>query len=328
MAEVYIFQGPEKLSPVANDRVAIGDSEDVDVDGQPKRKFSKLGNIEALAVQSLTHEEAQSIIDDPDEGLSMGHFYEIIDATTANIPLLLLAISTTSFHTDAKSPDFPQDVIEYDFDNDIIKWRWDTITNILVAQDLRNLSNLTIGTGCTNITLGPGVTGSIGNNCRDITAARACELTIGNDSLYINLGVETIFICGTDAYDLQIGGNTTVILGNFCTKWVIGSGSTVTVGNGNNNFVIGSDTEFVCPLVITSNAVTVSSGCNISNMEHVIINKSFLSGVSQNFTGVAVGAAIFDITYSATVQGSNDGETYITFLTGATATTQLATDPA
>lgn len=88
----------------------------------------------------------------------------ITDATTANIPLIVEAVAINKIGTDAKSPDFPQDVIQYDFASDTILWRWDTINDISVAQDLRNLQGLIIGTGGRNIHCGYGTQGSIGNN--------------------------------------------------------------------------------------------------------------------------------------------------------------------
>lgn len=121
-------------------------------------------------------------------GLISGAKYLITDATTANIPLLVEAISTTAIHTDAKNSDFPQDVIEYDFDNDIIKWRWDTINDISTAQDLRNLQGLTIGSGGNNIHLGPNCTGSIANNVTDITFGRSSSFIIPINTRSIQAG--------------------------------------------------------------------------------------------------------------------------------------------
>src|SRR5687767_10089077 len=95
MADIFAFQVPEKLTPVANDLVMIGDSEDLNVDNKPKRKIAKLGNIESLAVQELTYAAAQALVVASE--LVVGAKYLITDATTSDIRIILLAISTTKF---------------------------------------------------------------------------------------------------------------------------------------------------------------------------------------------------------------------------------------
>lgn len=117
------------------------------------------------AVQSVTYSALNTLV--VSSGLTVGAKYLITDATTANIPLIVEAVAVNKIGTDAKSPDFPEDVIQYDFatgTRGTILWRWDTINDISVAQDLRNLQNLTIGTGGRSIHTSTNFFGSIGNN--------------------------------------------------------------------------------------------------------------------------------------------------------------------
>lgn len=202
MADIFAFQVPEKPTPVANDLVMIGDSEDLNVDNKPKRKVAKLGNIESLAVQELTYAAAQALVVASE--LVVGAKYLITDATIANIDLIVEAIAVNEIHTDAKSPDFPEDVIQYDFSTDTIKWRWDTLLDISVAQDLRNLQGLTIGTGCTNIHCDSGTTGIIDNNNSNVTII-ACECEIRTGTRWKNVTLQNMTndfgVCNLSAYN-------------------------------------------------------------------------------------------------------------------------------
>jgi hypothetical protein len=226
--------------------------------------------------------------------LKQGQFYKCTDATTNDVELILLAVAVNKFSVWAYSTsfEFENDEINYNFTTDAIIWRKDTVNNISVFQDLRNLSGLTIGTGCTNITLGPGVTGSIANNCRNIVADRDCVLNIGATSLYINCGVETTLTTGTDAYDLQIGGNCTVVLGNFCSKWRVGSGSSCTgSGVGKNNVTVGSDVTLICgsafsdSIIGSSSIVTTSGDCN-----KIIVGSGSEVSIGVDSTNITIGS--------------------------------------
>lgn len=202
MAEIYFPDYPEKLNPVANDLLLIADSQDQDVDGKKKFKRTKAGNIESLSVPLLTYAALETLVTASE--LVTGAKYLITDATTANIQLIVEAIAINKIHTDAKSPDFPQDVIQYDFTNDIITWRWDTLLDISVAQDLRNLQNLTIGTGGSNIHCGSGTTGIIGNNATNLTiTACACEIRTGTGWTNVELRNMTndFGICNLSPYN-------------------------------------------------------------------------------------------------------------------------------
>lgn len=120
--------------------------------------------------------------------LVLGKFYLITDATTANIPLMVQATSASTIGTDAKSPQFPQDVIQYNFLTDVILWRWDTINDNSAAQDLRNLVGVTLGSGCTNVHLGKGFTGSIGTNSTNIKSGKNnINVTIENATIGVEL---------------------------------------------------------------------------------------------------------------------------------------------
>lgn len=269
--------------------------------------------------------------------LKQGQFYLCTDATANDVGLILFATATSQFHIVAKSThtDYENDIIRYNFSTDTIIWRKDTINNISVFQDLRNLSGLTIGTTCSNIALGPGVSGSIGNNCQNIEADQDAILTIGNNSSYIRVGMETEITCGTDAYDLQIGGNCSVVLGNFCTKLHIGSGSSFTgTGTGKNNVVVGTDSIVVCGQGFSDSTIgstseltcgegcskiNVGSGCAITinednssllnfadntagTFDQPVVNKDFASGVSGNFTGAT---NIYIATYGVVVNNAS-----------------------
>lgn len=139
--------------------------------------------------------------------LISGAKYLITDATTANIPLIVEAVSANKIHTAAQSPDFPQDVIQYDFTTGTrgtIKWRWDTLLDISVAQDLRNLQNLTIGTGNTNIHCDSGTTGIIGNNNTNLVViACECEIRTGNGWKNVTLQnmTNSFGVCNLSIYD-------------------------------------------------------------------------------------------------------------------------------
>lgn len=147
-----------------------------------------------LSPISGTYDEVDALIK------KVGRQYIITDATQANISLILTAVSNDKFHTDAKSPDFPQDVIEYDFENDVITWRWDTINDISTAQDLRNLQGLTIGTGCARVHTGIGVTGTIGNNNTDLDIGDNSSITTAD-------GVNTISCGANCVLDLKTSSN-------------------------------------------------------------------------------------------------------------------------
>lgn len=146
--------------------------------------ITKRGLIETLSDQvnhtipSVTY--AQLVALSGSSSLVTGKEYLILDATVAEINLIVQAMSSTQIYTLAKSPDFPQDVIHYDFAANVIKWRWDTLNDISVAQDLRNLVGFTLGTsgtypfGCSKLHIGVNATGTIGNSSNNST--------IGNDT--------------------------------------------------------------------------------------------------------------------------------------------------
>lgn len=157
MAEIFVFENPEKLAPVANDLIVIGDSEDTDVDGKPKRKKAKLGNIETLSVQSLTYAALNTLITASE--LVVGAKYLITDATTENISIIVEAESTNTLSKHCQLVGDNFDLMEYDISTDIFKGidfltgvlrntggTWDFITD--GGHDKRNfLSASTVADG-------------------------------------------------------------------------------------------------------------------------------------------------------------------------------------
>lgn len=167
-----------------------------------------------LSPIELTYAAAQALVTANE--LVVGAKYLITDATIANIDLIVEAIAINKIHTNAKSPDFPQDVIQYDFSTDTIKWRWDTLLDISVAQDLRNLQGLTIGTGGTGIHTGIGTIGSIGNNCKNIvvgseTSTGTSNIDIIENSFNIKLGDGSSFINTGTSSNLILNDGVTVL---------------------------------------------------------------------------------------------------------------------
>lgn len=204
-------------------------------------------------------------------GLASGQFYLCTDATTADQQLILLATAVNEIDFRAYSPSFEQDVIMYDIVNDVIKYRWDTISDISVYQDLRNLTGLTIGTSCVRIHLESGVTGSIGNNCTDIKVGANSTISIGANSSKIKTGANCGLTLGTGCNRIELKDEANVTLGGSCGNSTFDFQSTVTGGDSCGNIYVGQAAELTlteggCTFIYIGSAADVTLGDSCTNI--------------------------------------------------------------
>lgn len=118
MANVRIDQYPLKPNPVSADYVLIQDSEDLNVDGIRKYKKCLASSMPEVNnnVGSYTYAQMEQLISDSD--LTLGAQYLILDATAAEINLIVKAASVNSLHCDAIDPLYNNDKVMYNFASD------------------------------------------------------------------------------------------------------------------------------------------------------------------------------------------------------------------
>lgn len=250
--------------------------------------------------------------------LKSGRYYYIVDATSASIPLIVQAIAPNAFHIEAKSPDYPQDVIEYNFDSNMIEWRWDTVVDVSVAQDLRNLVDLTIGENvkCTHI--GRNHRGSIGNDCFGLEIGSMSVMS-SNDTLVIPVNTRGVKV-GNDSVlimNTMASGNSNITLGDNASIYG-GNPNTVTVGSGSNlDLTDGDGAEFV--IIESGASITMQNGGSLSQV-------TVRSGNSQVFDStvleldVKTNADLSSATYVYSESGyktmfrGGDGNVYLRFV--------------
>lgn len=245
--------------------------------------------------------------------LISGAKYLITDATTANIPLIVEAVSANKIGTDAKSPDFPQDIIEYDFENDTILWRWDTINDISVAQDLRNLVGLVIQQPWgTNVHCQKGVTGTIGPGSKNWNIGPNAIISSGSENTEIDFaggGFPNTLNLGDNNVSIKVESNSNFTGEENNIGIKCGSGCDVAIQSNNGGIVVG-DGSTISGLNGSQNVEFKSSGGGQFD-PNPLYKKVFMQGAYNDWTG-GLFPQLYGDTGSGTVyQDGGDGSPYL-----------------
>lgn len=279
MAKIYLFQGPQKTYLTHTDRLVIGDSQDLDVDGEPKRKYVESGDILA----DIVHTRYISTYDDfveanSDENVLVIVFNPVeIDLISNVIELSsnkrYVFNNTTITHTDAA-----QKIISCDqISNFSIEG---SLTIVGTRENTNNLteSGLYIN-ACTNFS----IEGVVIRNCRYCGIEYLCTEILdefrGNKGRFSNLSIIEnqfpIFLEGRAEYNL------------FENVTVSGNARAVVIQGGNNNFSncnIVDNVQGVQIISGTNHAHGAFSNCNINhNTEYNLLVQSVTLG--QTFNG-------------------------------------------
>lgn len=233
-----------------------------------------------------------------------GHGYLITDATTAKIKLIVNAVSANAIGTEAKSPEYPQDVIEYNFDDNVIEWRWDTVADISTAQDLRNLVGLTIGQGSRNVHIGKNHRGIIGENSYSIICGSISD-PIGSNSLEIPPS-SSAFILGNNALCLVPNG------GGGITGITIGDNAYIDASAGGSINMVN---------LSNSSGLELQNGASAENVEIHQGNELILNSNVNNLVVLSIGYTdLTSATYIYSESGTKkafvggDGINYMEFI--------------
>lgn len=183
--------------------------------------------------------------------LRVGAWYKISNATSANINLIVSAVSVSAIGCEAKDPLYPNDVIYYNFGSDVITWRWDTVRDVSAGEDWRNSNNIqipdsasriTIGVSSSNIIIGEVVQNiKIGNVCNNITIPVDCSnIEIGDACSGIIIAEAASFkkICsGFEGYDFATATNFYNIITYAEVRLTQSGTARMNYYDGDDNFV-------------------------------------------------------------------------------------------
>lgn len=291
-------------------------------------------------VISLTYAAAAALV----AGTSVvsGQFYNITDATAANIGLIILGTSSATFSVNALEAANVNDVIEYDFTNDIITYRFDTVNNISSYEDWRAATPAcVIGAGCVNIHLGQNCSGAIPDNSTDIIAGDNCVIDITDNATTIesvsmkeyatisdggftvaisavNLGFSTL-LSAADANcsqfkNINLDSTSSIISNTNVNIASVGERSVVTITSTSGaslGFSIGNNCAITAETINSyhcSNTLTITTATDLSDY-------LTMSGVGASIAATDISgsdtAGLYKITYYLQVTTADAGATSV-----------------